>query len=112
MITTIQGIIANASSIAAFKKKDGSESYSAMLHIKESDNVKHPQEVAVKVTGENTYYAQCVGMEVKVEYCVRVFAFADKKTGQTTYGNDIYARRVEFVNAGCSADIDNNNSNQ
>ena len=108
MIQKIQGIIAGASSVERFTKKDGTESKSAILHIQELNDDPHPIEIAVKVTGNKTEYAGCVGMEVEVEYVLRVFAFTDKKTGGKTYGNDVYAYNIEIVNADRSALLDIN----
>lgn len=104
----IQGYIAGASSIERFTKKDGTEGMKAILYIKEVSNEPHPTEVAVKVSGDDTYYTGCVGMTVEVEYAVRVFPFTGKKTGAQTYGNDIYARRIEIINADRSAMLDIN----
>ena len=102
----IKGIIAGASSVERFTKKDGTESKSAMLYIQELSNDAHPNEVAVKVTGDKTNYAGCMGMEVEVEYVVRVFEFRDKKTGGKTYGNDVYAHAIEIIKADRSAMLD------
>lgn len=105
-LKTITGIIAGASSVECFEKKDGTESKSAMLHIQAVGNDRYPEEVAIKVTGENAEYAGCTGMVVEVEYVVRVFAFADKKTGGKTFGNDVYARTINIINADRSAMLD------
>lgn len=106
MIHKIIGNIANATAVERFTKKDGTESKSAILHIQVIGNDRYPEEIAVKVTGDNTYYAGCTGMEVEVEYVVRVFAFADKKTGGKTFGNDVYARTIKIINADRSAMLD------
>ena len=105
-VKKITGIIAGATSVERFTKKDGTESKSAMLHIQVVSNDRYPEEVAVKVTGENAEYAGCTGMLVDVEYVVRVFAFADKKTGGKTFGNDVYARTIKIINTDRSAMLD------
>lgn len=105
-VTKITGIIAGASSVERYEKKDGTESKSAVLHVMEICNDAHPMEVAVKVTGDNTTFAGCVGMTVEVEYINRVFAFESKKTGGKTFGNDVYARTIKIINADRSAMLD------
>lgn len=105
----IKGIIAGASSVERFTKKDGTESKSAVLHVMEVCNDPHPMEVAVKVTGDKTYYAGCVGMTVEVEFIIRVFTFTDKKTGVKTFGNDVYTHSIKIIDADRSAMLDINN---
>ena len=99
----IRGIIAGASAIKRFQKKNGKVNQSADLHLKEICNDPHPMEVAVKVTGEHVHYAGCVGMTVEVGYVVRVFPFKDRQTGESSYGNEVYAHTIKTINADRSA---------
>ena len=98
-----RGIIADATTVQSFQKKDGTKSQSAVLHLMEICNNPHPLELAVKVTGELVNYAACVGMTVEVEYINRVFVFRDKQTKRKCLGNDVYAHSIRVVDADRSA---------
>ena len=98
-----RGIIADATTVQSFQKKDGTKSQSAVLHLMEICNNPHPLELAVKVTGELVNYAACVGMTVEVEYINRVFVFRDKQTNRKCLGNDVYAHSIRVVDADRSA---------
>lgn len=93
MIYTISGVIAAATAIKQFKKKDGTTNYQATLHIQQVTNDPYPQEVAIKVTGDLAKFAQMVGSNVVVEYVIRVFSF--EKNGEKLIGNDIYAKTIK-----------------
>ena len=105
-IQKMTGIIAGASPVKRFTKKNGNVSESAVLHIVVNCNHSHPQEVAVKVTGDYVNYAQCVGMTVEVEYICRVFPFIEKGTGYQSFGNDLYLHSITIVNKDRSAMLD------
>lgn len=97
MIQRISGVIAAATAIKQFQKKDGTLSDQATLHIQQVTNDVYPQEVAVKVTGELAQFARMVGYNVEVDYVVRVFYFT--KQGEQMIGNDIYARNIKVAGA-------------
>lgn len=97
MIQRISGVIAAATAIRQFQKKDGTFSDQATLHIQQVTNDVYPQEVAVKVTGELAQFARMVGYNVEVDYVVRVFNFT--KMGEQMIGNDIYARNIKVAGA-------------
>lgn len=97
MIQRISGVIAAATAIRQFQKKDGTFSDQATLHIQQVTNDVYPQEVAVKVTGELAQFARMVGYNVEVDYVVRVFNFT--KMGEQMIGNDIYARNIKVASA-------------
>lgn len=97
MIQRISGVIAAATAIKQFQKKDGTLSDQATLHIQQVTNDVYPQEVAVKVTGELAQFARMVGYNVEVDYVVRVFNFS--KQGEQMIGNDIYARSIKVAGA-------------
>lgn len=92
MIQNITGIIASATPIEQIKRKDGTHTIKAVLHIQECTTDPHPQEVAVSVTGPWAQYAGMVGQMVEVEYVVRVFSFT--KGNKPGIGNDIYACHI------------------
>lgn len=97
MIQRISGVIAAATAIKQFQKKDGTLSDQATLHIQQVANDVYPQEVAVKVTGELAQFARMVGYNVEVDYVVRVFNFT--KQDEQMIGNDIYARAIKVAGA-------------
>ena len=98
MIQRISGVIAAATAIRQFQKKDGTFSDQATLHIQQVTNDVYLQEVAVKVTGELAQFARMVGYNVEVDYVVRVFNFT--KMGEQMIGNDIYARNIKVATPG------------
>ena len=102
-IQKFTGIIAGATTVERFEKKDGTKNQSAVLHLMEISKDPHPLELAVKVTGELVNYAACVGMTVEVEYINRVFVFRDKQTNRKCLGNDVYAHSIRVVDADRSA---------
>lgn len=97
MIQRISGVIAAATAIRQFQKKDGTFSDQATLHIQQVTGDVYPQEIAVKVTGELAQFARMVGYNVEVDYVVRVFNFT--KMGEQMIGNDIYARNIKVAGA-------------
>lgn len=97
MIQRISGVIAAATAIRQFQKKDGTFSDQATLHIQQVTGDVYPQEIAVKVTGELAQFARMVGYNVEVDYVVRVFNFT--KMGEQMIGNDVYARNIKVANA-------------
>ena len=107
-IQKFTGIIAGATTVERFEKKDGTKNQSAVLHLMEISKDPHPLELAVKVTGELVNYAACVGMTVEVEYINRVFVFRDRETGRKRFGNDVYAHAIRIMNADRSAMLNQN----
>ena len=107
-IQKFTGIIAGATTVERFEKKDGTKNQSAVLHLMEISKDPHPLELAVKVTGELVNYAACVGMTVEVEYINRVFVFRDKQTNRKCFGNDVYAHAIRIMNADRSAMLNQN----
>ena len=95
MLHCISGVIADATAIKRFQRKDGTVSEQATIHVRQVTNDRYPLEVAVKLTGEQTYYAGMVGASVEVQYVIRVFTFV--KNGETMLGNDIYARMIRLI---------------
>ena len=95
MIQRISGVIAAATAIRQFQKKDGTLSDQATLHIQQVTGDVYPQEIAVKVTGELAQFARMVGYNVEVDYVVRVFNFT--KMGEQMIGNDVYARNIKVA---------------
>ena len=95
MIHNITGVIAAATAIKRFQKKDGTVSEQATIHVRQVTDDRYPLEVAVKLTGEQTQYARMIGATVEVQYVIRVFTFV--KDGETKLGNDIYARSIRLV---------------
>ena len=95
MINSMTGIIAAATAIKRFQKKDGTVSEQATIHVRQVTDDRYPLEVAVKLTGEQTQYARMIGASVEVQYVIRVFTFV--KNGETMLGNDIYARMIRLI---------------
>lgn len=97
MVKQLTGIIVNSTSVERFVKKNGEEGLKATIHVRRVSNEPHPEEVAVKLTNEQTQYALLpVGTFVEVEYFNRVFQFADKQ-GRVCLGNDPCVSRIRLV---------------
>ena len=60
MINNITGIIAAATAIKRFQKKDGTVSEQATIQVRQVTDDRYPLEVAVKLTGEQTQYARMI----------------------------------------------------
>ena len=95
MVHSLTGIIAAATAIKRYQKKDGTVSEQATIHVRQVTDDRYPFEVAVKLTGEQTQYARMIGASVEVQYVIRVFTFV--KNGETMLGNDIYARMIRLI---------------
>ena len=97
MFKQLTGIVVNSTSVERFVKKNGEEGRKATIHVRRVSNEPHPEEVAVKLTNEQTQYALLpVGTFVEVEYFNRVFRFTDKQ-GRRCLGNDPCARTIRLV---------------
>lgn len=95
MINRMTGVIAAATAIKRYQKKDGTVSEQATIHVRQVTDDRYPLEVAVKLTGEQAQYARMIGASVEVQYVIRVFTFV--KNGETMLGNDIYARMIRLI---------------
>lgn len=95
MKQVIKGIIKDATAVKQFNKLDGKHNVKCILYIVATEEMSHPQEVAVTACGLLTWYAQAIGHIVEVEYINRVFQF--DKNGEKCYGNDIYATNIKEV---------------
>ena len=95
MTHNMTGVIAAATAIKRFQKKDGTVSEQATIQVRQVTDDRYPLEVAVKLTGEQTQYARMMGASVEVQYVIRVFTFV--KNGETLLGNDIYARMIRLI---------------
>lgn len=93
----LTGIIVNSTNVERFVKKNGEEGRKATIHVRRVSNEPHPEEVAVKLTNEQTQYALLpVGTFVEVEYFNRVFQFTDKQ-GRGCLGNDPCVSGIRLV---------------